>query len=93
MPARTDTRQRLLDAARELFLAQGYAGTGIAQILRQAGARPGSLYHFFPTKEDLLLAVLLEYREMLRPELLDPIWRAVDDPIERVFGLLGGYRQ
>ncbi len=87
------TRDRLIEAARDLFIAQGYASTGIAQILKTAGARSGSLYHFFATKEDLLLAVLDWYRQNIRPALLDPIWQRISDPIERVFALLDGYRK
>jgi len=87
------TRDRLIEAARDLFITQGYSSTGIAQILKTAGARSGSLYHFFPTKEDLLLAVLDWYRQNIGTALLDPIWERVSDPIERVFGLFDGYRQ
>ena len=87
------TRDRLIEAARDLFVTQGYSSTGIAQILKTAGARSGSLYHFFPTKEDLLLAVLDWYRQNIGPALLDPIWQRISDPIERVFGLFDGYRQ
>jgi AcrR family transcriptional regulator len=87
------TRERLIEAARDLFVTQGYSSTGIAQILKTAGARSGSLYHFFPTKEDLLLAVLDWYRQNIGPALLDPIWQRISDPIERVFGLFDGYRQ
>lgn len=77
----------------ELFQQQGYGATGVAQILKAAGARSGSLYYFFPTKEDLLLAVLEKYKQMLWPVLLEPIFSRIDDPIERIFGLLDGYRQ
>ncbi|MEE8105647.1 MAG: TetR/AcrR family transcriptional regulator [Planctomycetota bacterium] len=91
--AESTTRDRLVEAARELFWDQGYRATGIAQILKKAEARSGSLYHFFPTKEDLLLAVLEKYRVQLRPWLLDPIFQRVTDPIERIFALLDGYRQ
>lgn len=87
------TRDRLVDAAMELFHQQGYQATGIAQILKKAQVNSGSLYYFFPTKEDLLLAVLEKYKLMLHPQLLEPIWNRIDDPIERVFGLLDGYRQ
>ncbi|MCA9281904.1 MAG: TetR/AcrR family transcriptional regulator [Phycisphaeraceae bacterium] len=89
----SQTRQRLIDAAMELFWFQGYANTGLAQIARKADALPGSLYHFFPTKEDLLRATLEERLVRIWPDLLDPIWGKVDDPIERVFALLEGYRQ
>jgi len=88
-----ETRTRLLDAAMELFTFQGYERTGLAQIARRAGANPGSLYYFFPTKEDLLAATLERRKELLEPEVLAPIWERVRDPIERVFGLLAGYRQ
>jgi AcrR family transcriptional regulator len=44
----TDTRERILDSSGELFRRQGYMGTGIKQIIEEAGAPFGSLYHFFP---------------------------------------------
>jgi AcrR family transcriptional regulator len=91
--AASDTRERLIEAAMELFTLQGYERTGLAQIARQAGAQPGSLYYFFPTKEDLLRATLERRLERLQPEVLAPIWERIDDPIERVFGLLAGYRK
>ncbi|HET9162426.1 MAG TPA: TetR/AcrR family transcriptional regulator [Solirubrobacterales bacterium] len=43
-----DTKERILDRSGELFRRQGYAGTGIKQILAEAGAPFGSLYHHFP---------------------------------------------
>ncbi len=87
------TRQRLIEAARDLFLLNGYTATGVAEIVRHAGVRMGSLYYFFPTKEDLLVAVLEWYRDNIYEGLLQPIWERIDDPIERIFGVLDGYRQ
>src|SRR5262249_62212110 len=87
------TRERLVEAARTLFWEQGYTATGIAQILKRADAGSGSLYYFFPTKEDLLLAVLEWYRENLGPAVVEPVLARVSDPIERIFGILDGYRQ
>lgn len=88
-----DTREKLIEAAMELFAYQGYANTGLAQIARKAGVLPGSLYYFFPTKEDLLHATLERRKVLLQPEVLDPIWERNLDPVERVFGLLAGYRR
>jgi TetR/AcrR family transcriptional regulator, transcriptional repressor for nem operon len=88
-----DTRDKLVQAARELFWEQGYTATGIAQILKKAGVNSGSLYHFFPTKEHLLLAVLEWYTNNLYSMVIDPVSTQVTDPIERVFGVLDGYRQ
>ncbi|MBV6458122.1 MAG: hypothetical protein HONBIEJF_01245 [Fimbriimonadaceae bacterium] len=87
------TRERLVETARDLFLLQGYHQTGVAEIVRTANVRMGSLYYFFPTKEDLLLAVLDWYRDNIYEGLLQPVYERIDDPVERVFGILDGYRQ
>jgi TetR/AcrR family transcriptional repressor of nem operon len=87
------TRDRLVSAAMRLFWEKGYNTTSVADIVREAGAHSGSLYHFFPTKQDLLIAVLDRYHSGIGPMLLEPAWREVDDPIERVFALLAAYRQ
>jgi AcrR family transcriptional regulator len=49
-------KDRILDASSELFRRQGFAGTGIKQILEQAKAPFGSLYHHFPGGKDELAA-------------------------------------
>lgn len=87
------TREKLIETARDLFHQQGYTPTGIAQILKKSGVNSGSLYYFFPTKEDLLIAVLEWYRDNIKTALLDLHTAHLDDPIEKVFGLLDGYRQ
>lgn len=87
-----DTRSTLVHTAMHLFAAKGYGSTSIADILRASGAGSGSLYHFFPGKQDLLLAVLGAYQEGIEPMLLEPAWTGIEDPIERVFALLAGYR-
>jgi TetR/AcrR family transcriptional repressor of lmrAB and yxaGH operons len=47
-PGEADTRARLIAAAARLFQEQGYAATGLNEILARAGAPKGSLYHHFP---------------------------------------------
>ncbi|MEP6550187.1 MAG: TetR/AcrR family transcriptional regulator [Gemmatimonadales bacterium] len=88
-----DTRNRLVTVAMKLFWEKGYGATSIQDILREADVHAGSLYHFFPTKQDLLLTSLERYRDGIHPMLLDPAWKGVDDPIERIFALLARYRQ
>jgi TetR/AcrR family transcriptional regulator, transcriptional repressor for nem operon len=87
------TADRLAFAAMRLFLEKGYGSTSVQDILREAKANAGSLYHAFPTKQDVLIAVLSMYREGLYPMLLNPAWEGVGDPIERIFALLARYRQ
>lgn len=76
-----------------LFGRKGYGSTSVADILHEAGLHAGSLYHVFPGKQDVLLAVLDTYRHGLHPMLLQPAWEGVADPIERVFALLARYRE
>jgi len=86
------TRDRLIQTAMKLFWEKGYGSTSVADLLRAADVNSGSLYHFFPGKQDVLLAVLDAYRDGIGPMLLAPAWQGVDDPIERVFALLARYR-
>jgi TetR/AcrR family transcriptional regulator, transcriptional repressor for nem operon len=86
------TRDRLIQTAMQLFWEKGYGSTSVADVLHAAGVNSGSLYHFFPGKQDLLLAVLDAYRGGIDQMLLAPAWKGVDDPIERVFALLARYR-
>ena len=88
-----DTRQRIIYAAMELFWLKGYASTSIADILSRSQVNSGSLYYFFPGKQDVLIAVLEAYRDGIGRMLLEPAWGSVDDPIEKVFALLAQYRR
>jgi AcrR family transcriptional regulator len=54
------TKERILEVSSELFRRQGLAGTGIKQILGQAGAPFSSLYHHFPGGKDQLAAETIE---------------------------------
>ncbi len=88
----TATRQKIVMTALELFYVKGYNSTSISDILSRSQVHSGSLYHFFPGKQDLLVAVLEFYRDGIKENLLDLAWVGVDDPIEKVFALLNGYR-
>ena len=85
-------RDRIVEAAMDLFWSKGYNSTSIADILSRTQLNSGSLYHVFPGKQDILIAVLEAYRDGLYPMLIDPAWSEVDDPVERIFALLGRYR-
>jgi TetR/AcrR family transcriptional repressor of nem operon len=88
-----DTRSRLVLAAMQLFWEKGFNSASIADVLQAAQVNSGSLYYFFPSKTDLLAAVLDLYLEGIRPMLLEPAWSGVEDPIERIFALLARYRK
>jgi AcrR family transcriptional regulator len=52
------TRERLMDAAAEVFCERGYEGTTVAQVARRAGLTTGAIYANFKDKADLLLQTI-----------------------------------
>jgi AcrR family transcriptional regulator len=88
----SDTKQRLIQAAMELFTTQGYEATSLAEILARAQVNSGSLYYFFKSKEELLIAGLDFFRTLIHPVVMDPPFSRTDDPVERVFEVLADYR-
>jgi TetR/AcrR family transcriptional repressor of nem operon len=92
MPPGRSARDRIIEAAMDLFWAKGYNSTSVADILSRTQLNSGSLYHAFPGKQDILVAVLEAYRDGMYAMLVDPAWQGVEDPIERIFALLARYR-
>ena len=64
---REETRERLLAAALAVFAEQCFEAGTTKAITQRAGAAEGLLFHYFPTKTDLLVAVLR--RDPLGPEI------------------------
>jgi AcrR family transcriptional regulator len=85
-------REKIIQAAMELFWLKGYNSTSIADLLSRTQLNSGSLYHVFPSKQDVLIGVLEAYRDGIEQMLLEPSWGHVEDPIEKIFALLQGYR-
>jgi len=54
------TREKILDAVFKLVYINGYNGTSMAMILKECGIPKGSLYHFFKSKKEMVLAVVKE---------------------------------
>lgn len=72
-----DTRQRILDVALDLFIAQGFDGTSLRQIADELGVTKAALYYHFESKEDILMALHLRLHEFGREALL----RMGDGPV------------
>ena len=68
---RGDISERLIKAAREAFLTQGVDGASLREIAAEAGTSLGMITYYFPTKDDLFLAVL----EQVYPKLLADLAR------------------
>jgi AcrR family transcriptional regulator len=88
-----ETRERLINSAIGLFWEKGYAETSLADLMAAAKVNAGSFYYFFRSKENLLHAVLERYKVMLHSVLLAPVYEKTADPLERIFALLGRYRE
>ena len=93
VPRKTTTRERLITTAAGLFRRQGYAQTGVNQIIQEANATSGSFYHFFSAKEDLLLAVVDHIGEVFEAEVFQPAAQRSLQPIDQIFAALDLYRQ
>jgi AcrR family transcriptional regulator len=85
-PPSADTREEILTAAADLFIAQGFAATGTREIAAHAGLRQASLFHYFPHKDDLL-AELLD--RTVTPALAAAAWidTAQAEPEVRLYAL------
>jgi len=73
MVRRTDTRQRMLDTAADLFQTQGYHATGLTQLTTAGGAPKGSLYFHFPGGKEQLAAEAIRQSGERLAELLGAI--------------------
>lgn len=79
-----DTKQHILDTAATLFHTQSYGDVGIATICKEAGVSKGSFFHFFPSKQDLGVAVLEQFREKINATLVAKAFSSQYPPMERL---------
>jgi AcrR family transcriptional regulator len=64
-PGPAATRERILGAALEVFAGKGYHRALVDDIVRVSGTSKGAVYHHFPTKEALFLALVDEFAKRL----------------------------
>jgi AcrR family transcriptional regulator len=70
------TRERIVDASSELFRRQGYASTGMKQIVERANAPFGSVYHFFPGGKEQIGEEVVRWSGAQYLELIEAIFDA-----------------
>lgn len=85
-----DTKERLVRVARDLIHGASFSEVSVEDICKEAGVHRGSLYHFFPSKEHLGLAVLDANWAMMQA-LLDEAFDAEAPPLERIDRFVRGF--
>lgn len=79
-------RARLMAAARDLFLAQGYAATGVDQICSLAGVTKGALFHYFSGKQSLAAAVIDDWARAALEARAQAAFQHAPTAVERALG-------
>jgi TetR/AcrR family transcriptional regulator, mexJK operon transcriptional repressor len=92
-PSRADAlrlRQRILEVATELFLAEGYGSTSIEAVAARAGISKRTLYHRFDDKSALFAAVVHEIIAQIRPPAGVPLIEGatLHDVLRRLAGMI-----
>jgi TetR/AcrR family transcriptional repressor of nem operon len=77
------TRERVVRTAARLFLARSYQSVGVNEICAEAQVQKGSFYHFFPSKSDLVMAVI-DHHAAVMWALLDKHERAARGPANKI---------
>jgi len=82
----SETRAKLLDAARDVIRTKGYAGSTVDDICAAAGVTKGSFFHHFDSKEELGIAALERFGAMAATLFGSAPYRSKSDPRDRVLG-------
>ncbi len=89
---KSSPRERLLQAASELFYAEGVQSVGIDRVIERAGVAKASLYSTFGSKEQLVCAYLDTRHAQMLGRLRAAV-EAVEDPVERILAVFDAQAQ
>src|SRR5215510_10944602 len=83
------TEQRILDAARTVFVRHGTAGARMQEIAQEAGVNQALLHYYFRSKERLAQAVFQQLAQRLFPALIETLGSdlSLDEKIERLVAI------
>ena len=84
---RDNPRSQIIEAATRLFTEHGYHATGVDTIIKESGIAKRTLYRHFPSKEDLIVAVLKTYNEDFTRSMMERTENKSSDPKEKLLYL------
>ncbi|MCB0088569.1 MAG: TetR/AcrR family transcriptional regulator [Caldilineaceae bacterium] len=93
------TRDKILDAALNIFAAKGYYDTRMDEIVDESGSSKGSIYFHFPNKERLFLALVDQFANLLERRVIESIDQneegigRVRAALEAIVATFGRYRR
>ena len=87
-PGKSESRQKLLNAAIELVRERGYAATSVDQVCERAGLTKGAFFHHFKSKDALAVASANYWSECSCAVFAAAPYHAHGDPLDRVLGYL-----
>ncbi len=79
-----EARRRILEAARELFLERGLKGVSMDEVASAAGIKKANLFHYYPSKECLELAVLDQAADEMKQQVEAQLSPKGRDPVSAV---------
>jgi AcrR family transcriptional regulator len=83
-------REQILEAAARLFARHGYAETDTQLLAEELGVGKGTLYRYFPSKQDVFLAAVDRVIRKLHEQVMAGI-REIDDPLDQIAAAIRSY--
>lgn len=83
----TNLQQRILEAASELFYSQGIKATGVEAIVKRAGTNKMTLYKYFPSKDELVVAFLRQRDQDFRTWFVEQIDLKAGQPKDKLLAI------
>ena len=80
-------REQLLQTALSLFSSDGFKATSVDKILSESGVSKPTLYRYFNSKDELIIAALSDWEVTLRASLVDVMQRDGEEPRARLLAL------
>ncbi|MEZ5566633.1 MAG: TetR/AcrR family transcriptional regulator [Gammaproteobacteria bacterium] len=84
---RPSRREHLIKTAMELFAEHGYHATGVDLIMATAGVSKKTLYTYFRSKDELILACLENYADKFRDNFMAQVEQAAETPRDRLLAI------